>query len=341
MSGRPRVNLLLEDTALFGGVKVTLQVADLLHRRGHAVTVVSRGPRPDWFPLEAPFVHAATFSPAVVPPADVNLATYWTTIGPSLELPGQALHYCQGFEGAYTHNLADHPAIEAAYATAIPALAVAPHLVELLRSRFGRPARLLPPAVTPCFRPRPRLGPGRSARVLVMSPFEVDWKGVPTALAAVRRLRERGLPVRLVRLSQWPLSAAEEALLRPDEFHHHLQPEQVARLLAGCDLLLAPSREQEGFGLPVLEAMACGVPVVASAISSFSWYASGAAELVAPEDVEGFARAAAALLTDRGRWRRMRRAGLRVARAFAEATVADAAVAGLAWAASGAWRDEA
>jgi len=335
------VNILLEDTALFGGVKIVLHHANLLHRRGHAVTVVSRGRAPEWFALEAPFVQAPAFEQALVPPADVNLATFWTTIAPAAALPGQAAHFCQGFEGSYTHNLAEHPQVEAAYATPIPGFALAPHLAELLRTRFGRPARLLPPAVDPSFRPRWRLGPHRLPRVLVVHPFENDWKGVLTALRAVLRLRELGVRLRLVRLSQWPLSAAERAVLQPDEFHCNLRPEQVAQLVAGCDLLLAPSWEQEGFGLPVLEAMACGVPVVASAIAAFSWYASGAAELVPTGDPEALAQAAAAVLGDPGRWRRMRRAGLRVARAFSEATAADAAEDALAWVATGAWKDEA
>jgi len=42
---------LLESTGLFGGVKVVLQQADALARRGHRVTVVSPEPAPEWFRL--------------------------------------------------------------------------------------------------------------------------------------------------------------------------------------------------------------------------------------------------------------------------------------------------
>lgn len=336
-----RVNVLLEDTTLFGGVKIALHHANLLHRRGHQVRVVSRGPRPGWFELEAPFLQVPSFEKDRVPPADVNLATFWTTIAAAAALPGQAAHFCQGYEGSYTHNLGEHPAIEAAYATPIPGLALAPHLAGILRERYRRPARLLPPPLDPRFGPALRLGPRRPPRVLVAHPFENDWKGVPTALGAVTELRRRGVEVRLVRLSQWPLSDAEKRVIEPDEFHHHLAPPQVARMTAACDLLLAPSWEQEGFGLPVLEAMACGVPVVASEISAFAWYASGAAELVPAHDAAAFADAAAAVLSDRGHWRAMRRAGFAVARAFSERAAATAAEAALGWVASGAWRDEA
>jgi glycosyltransferase involved in cell wall biosynthesis len=112
----------------------------------------------------------------------------------------------------------------------------------------------------------------------------------------------------------------------------------VASLLRGADLLLAPSWEQEGFGLPVLEAMACGLPVVASEISAFRGFAQGAAVLCPPLDVQAQADAAAELLRHPAAWRRRRAAGLEVARAFSEARVADIAEEAIAWVAEGRYR---
>jgi len=72
-----------------------------------------------------------------------------------------------------------------------------------------------------------------------------------------------------------------------------------------ADLLLWPSH-LEGFGWPVLEAMACGAPVVASNGGSLGEVAAGGAPLFAPSDIAGMADAAAAILTDpseAGQWR--------------------------------------
>lgn len=66
-------------------------------------------------------------------------------------------------------------------------------------------------------------------------------------------------------------------------------------LYAEAHMLVLPSLD-EGFGLPVLEAMACGVPVVVSSGGSLPEVAGDAARPVRPDDVEGFRDAMDALL---------------------------------------------
>ncbi|MGD2113437.1 MAG: glycosyltransferase [Acidobacteriota bacterium] len=314
-----RITYLLEGTELFGGTKVALRQANLLTERGHRVRVLAKGPRPSWLSIEAEFRQVESFETLRSSPEEVCVATYWTTIRPAAASGGVAVHYCQGYEGDYTHNVRDHRAIEDAYRTPLPAMTVAPHLAELLRRRFAREACTVAQPLEPSFRPaRLRLRPRRPPRILVTGPFEIDWKGVETALRAVEILRQDGLSCELVRLSQWPAPEAERALLAADELHVGLSPERVAALVRGCDLLLAPSWEQEGFGLPVLEAMASGVPVVASDIAPFRWFAHPAAALAPVRDPRSFAARAREILTVPRAWRHHRRRGLDRARRFTE-----------------------
>jgi glycosyltransferase involved in cell wall biosynthesis len=70
-------------------------------------------------------------------------------------------------------------------------------------------------------------------------------------------------------------------------------------LLSGARLFVFPSL-YEGFGLPVLEAMACGTPVLCSNVSSLPEVAGNAAFLVDPLDVESMAEAMNRLLQDEG-----------------------------------------
>lgn len=338
-----RIVYLLEDTPLFGGVKVIFRQAGLLARRGHSVAIVSPGERPGWMPVEAEFVRTTGLEPHEIPPADVTVASYWTTVAKAVAgASGEVVHYCQGFEGSYTHNAADHAAIAAAYSRPLPALAVAPHLARLLAERFGKPSRVIPQPLEKAMAPGllPRFGARSVPRILVTGPFEIDWKGVATALVALRTLRQQGFAFELWRLSQWPQTEEEKALLPADAFHCHLPAPEVPALLRGCDLLLAPSWEQEGFGLPLLEAFACGVPAIASDIAAFRDFAAGAAELVPFDQPAAFAAAARAVLENPARWRAMRRAGLRVASDFTEDKSARAAEEAFTWVASGVWRSE-
>ncbi|MEO1370755.1 MAG: glycosyltransferase, partial [Acidobacteriota bacterium] len=237
------------------------------------------------------------------------------------------------------HNKAEHPAILETYRSPVPAMTVSPHLAALISSQFERPARVIPQPLESWWHPRRRWSPRRPARVLATGPWEIYLKGVPVAAEAVRSLRARGVACRWIRLSQWPLCEEEREALEPDEFHHHLPPERVPQLMRSCDLLLAPSWPVEGFGLPVLEAMACGVPSVVSDIPSFRAFAEGASIFVPREDPDAFAAAAASMLGSGGRWRRHRRRGLRIAKAYRQDRAGAAIEATLRWVASGDWRE--
>jgi N-acetyl-alpha-D-glucosaminyl L-malate synthase BshA len=96
------------------------------------------------------------------------------------------------------------------------------------------------------------------------------------------------------------------------------EQDQVVPLLSVSDLFLLPS-SQESFGLAALEAMACGVPVVASRVGGLPEVVEEGVSgfLRPPEDTEGMAEAAIHLLTDPVLHARFSRAGLeRVRRHF-------------------------
>ena len=119
----------------------------------------------------------------------------------------------------------------------------------------------------------------------------------PELSKAIRTVHERGL------------ACDVEALGEQD---------QVVPLLSVSDLFLLPSW-QESFGLAALEAMACGVPVVASRVGGLPEVVEDGVSgfLRAPEDITGMSQASVSLLTDSDLHARFAKAGLdRVRRYF-------------------------
>jgi glycosyltransferase involved in cell wall biosynthesis len=91
--------------------------------------------------------------------------------------------------------------------------------------------------------------------------------------------------------------------------------EDLPGLFAGADAFIYPTL-YEGFGLPVVEAMACGVPVLTSSTSALQEIAGGYAYLVDPMDVDAIARGIVDLATDPARRREFADLGTRRARDF-------------------------
>lgn len=145
-------------------------------------------------------------------------------------------------------------------------------------------------------------------------------------------MNETGLPHDLVLAG--PLGWRYEASLRAiatsplrDRIHRpgFVAEEDLPAWYAGADLVVYPSLE-EGFGFPVLEAMAAGTPVVSSSVSSIPEVAGDAAELVSPKDTGAIARAMARILTDRQLAASMRERGLARAATFTWEDASEATV---------------
>ncbi|MGI8424271.1 MAG: glycosyltransferase family 4 protein [Chloroflexota bacterium] len=105
----------------------------------------------------------------------------------------------------------------------------------------------------------------------------------------------------------------------------YVSREEQPRWYTAADLFVYPS-QYEGFGLPPLEAMACGVPVVTSNSSSLPEVVGSAGITVNVDDVEALADAMATVLADPAEAARLRLAGIRQAARFTWEAAAQACV---------------
>ncbi len=177
--------------------------------------------------------------------------------------------------------------------------------------------RYRPPAGEAIAEARARLGlPGRYLLFLGLD----RRKNLPAMLEAYAGIPEAGRPPLVVAgarpwepdgsdptdaaLARMP-AAARSGVVRLGYVEERLKP----ALLGGAIALVYPSR-YEGFGLPVVEAMATGTPVIASDVSSLPEVTDGAALLVDPDDPATIADALERALDDDELRAKLREAGL-------------------------------
>jgi glycosyltransferase involved in cell wall biosynthesis len=169
---------------------------------------------------------------------------------------------------------------------------------------YGIPAEkvtVTPHGVDPAFRPGDG---GHDSYLLFVGAVQArkDPLGALDAAAAV------GLPLVVVGPEKEP-ALARELRARGADVRGFVPTVELVRLYQRATALLLPSR-YEGFGIPVVEAMACGAPVVISADAALAEVAGDAAERAADGDLAGAVRR---VLADRDRYVRL---GLERARRF-------------------------
>jgi glycosyltransferase involved in cell wall biosynthesis len=173
--------------------------------------------------------------------------------------------------------------------------------------------------------------PEEGGYVLFVSTIE-PRKNLPTLLDAYRLVLDRGrispAPALVIAGSKGWLY--EKVYARIDELRlagrvrlpGEVQAGRLVRLYQGARVFVFPSL-YEGFGLPALEALACGVPVISSTGGSLPEVVGPAGILLDPHDVEAWADAMERVLGDEAEQARLREMGPKQAARFSWAKVAE------------------
>lgn len=282
---------------LSGGTLAAATHANGLAARGHQVTVVTqRDERPSFrtlaksliktrrLPKAAPtietFFKNVDVRPAsrediaggrVFPDADFVMGCWWETIEWIMPLPssrGRKFHFVQDLElfdylpHQRTLNVLNQP---------IPKITVSRWLAEEVGARFSPPAvySVLNGVDLELFRARDR----RKAQIPTIGFLysSVPRKNVGLAVSSLEKVRKSLPSLRAI-----AFGALQYDLPEWIEFNSNPPRSTIPDLYSRCDAWLFSS-SSEGFGLPILESLACGTPVIATR-------AGAAPDLITPEN---------------------------------------------------------
>lgn len=300
-----KITYLLASNDVSGGQRVIFQQAEALADLGCKVTLVCPEPKPTWFPLRKSQWEMSPFSESrALAEADIRVATFWTTILPAVnDFRGPVFHLCQGYEADFSFYAPKREEIESAYAKNTHKLSISPHIANRLKTAGYAPVTYVgqvfdslefPVAEERSFVTHP-------PRVLLVGIFEADVKGIREALEALAELQRSEVEFTLHRVSPLPQSGTEHNIFPAHDYSHCLLPSQMGEAYRNSDLLIGPSHPEEGFGLPVLEALSSGLPVLISDTPGHRHIARDAAEYFPCGDASTLASQITALLQNPAR----------------------------------------
>jgi phosphatidylinositol alpha-mannosyltransferase len=152
--------------------------------------------------------------------------------------------------------------------------------------------------------PYEELRDGRTLNILFVGRFE-QRKGLIHLLQAYHRLRKRKVDARLLVIGAGPKLREYKRFvglrgIRDVEWLGRVSDEEKVRYFASADIFCAPNTGQESFGIVLLEAMAAGIPIVASDIHGFKRVVERNVQgiLVEPKNPRALAAALYALARD-------------------------------------------
>ncbi len=276
-----RIVYLLESTCLCGGVKVVLRQAEALLKRGHHAVVISKERYPVWFKGNILFQENRSLITESISNFDHIIATTPDLILSLWKHPvlrGKIWHLVQGYEADYREAAGHQKMIDEAYSLPVPKLTVSASLVERLIKRYtdgsfycigqGLESQFFYPS-------RTRFDNEKPDHVFLIGPLTISIKQISLGLEAFHLAAQERPELELVRITSIDTREEEEPLCgKIHEYYVHVSPEKVGELLRSTKgIFISPSSPGEGFGLPALEAMACGVPTVLTDIPSYRGFA--------------------------------------------------------------------
>lgn len=286
-----------------GGIKIVSQHVKLLNEMGYETLLITK-----YLPAGLNLAEVNLYEKPIVVKPDEDIPDCDLYVGTALNDVemlfsrgrGRVVHLCQGYEPIdYASRIKGEvitekylrkgfssvwsyidalkfkrriKKIESIYALPTVKAAVSRHLVELIERRFHQKCFLIQNGIdSNIFYPHERRAWGENGRIKILSvgPMQVGFKGIPDTLQSIKILKDKGISIELTRVSPYPPLENKEVGRVVNQYYMNLREKEMVELYRNTDIFISSSLEGEGFGLPAMEALACGVPSILTEISSY------------------------------------------------------------------------
>lgn len=303
----------------YGGTKIILQHANKLTENGVKVTLVSHFPKPNWYPIHSEYISIALDREVAegIPNCDVIVATSWNHINACIETKKAPVVF---FEQGGSHlfgwdTLEQDKRIILKKVLTLPRFVytVSNNAAKLLKQIYQIESvdvfhNALDENIFYSTDARQDL---TSPYMLMVGSDKDEFKCIPDIIEAFKIINEQGYDLELSWISKdEPRNRHGNVYVRPPQ-------ETIGDLYRGAKIFVSGSR-YESFSLPVLEAMACGCPVVTTVNAGVLEYARDNVNCLFAQvnNPLSLARQVIRLLNDEQLYLSLRNSGIKTAEQF-------------------------
>jgi len=263
---------LLGHVSVCGGVKIIIEHANRLAEHGVRVTLLSHFPEPDWIEVKADYVSipfGLELARGIPQDCDVVVATYWDQIGACVEACiAPVVYFEQGDFHLFSWEEVDEAkknTIYNLYQLPNYIITVSETAAQKIKEIYGRESIIFHNALNEqiFFPKKPEQ---ERFYLLAVGRDQTKFKRIHDIWQAYQRVKSKGYPLEF----KWvapnpPAEPVGDVIINPCQ-------EELGKIYQGAWAYVCAS-EYESFALPVLEAMACGTPVITTPNEGVKSYA--------------------------------------------------------------------
>ena len=324
-----KVAYVLPHLNLTGGLKMLLQQMEHLRKRGHEIYAVYKGEPgtravPNWYPIEVDgeiiVPHQDSYK-KYIEHCDIIVSGWYQQIPALMDLEDKTFYWEQGHNWLFGDYPNQYEAqwirqeMKTVYQSTIRIASVSSTISDILNTRFQKKTEIIPNGVDTDFYFPLKEEPKDDVLtiLLVGNPF-LTFKGFNIAIKALRNIWNLGYQFKVKWICQHTPDIGYVPF--PIEYVIHPSQEELRNHYQTAHIFLFTSN-YEGFGMPPLEAMSCGIPVITTKCGGVEEYVGSDNCLqVEPGDHLAVAQAVISLLENTVKRNELRRKGRETALRF-------------------------